>query len=273
MKIQLGVPEADYHSWNLMSASALKVLDKATPMHLTASREEREDTPAFRLGRALHSAILTPSAYEQDFAVAPQVDKRTKAGKEEWESFASINVGRTLLTRDEANQVDAMVASIKQHTAARQLIASCADHVEVTLTGEMHGVQCKARLDGWSDSTGTIIDIKTHSGIASPQEFSKAAWNFGYWTQFAFYRECLRKAGKEVHNVILIVVEKSAPHAVMCAGLHIDGLDAAAGRIPELCDMYREFEMNPTKGWNADDIYEIRIPSWATNDLLAPTGD
>jgi hypothetical protein len=59
----------------------------------------------------------------------------------------------------------------------------------------------------------------------------------------------------------------------MCAGLHIDGLDTAAGRIPELCDMYREFEMNPTKGWNADDIYEIRIPTWAANDLLAPTGD
>ncbi len=273
MKIQLGVPEADYHSWNLMSASALKVLDKATPMHLTASREEREDTPAFRLGRALHSAILTPHAYELDFAVAPQVDKRTKEGKEFWASFASINVGRTLLTMDEANQVDAMVASIRGHKTANQLIKACGKDVEVTLTGEIEGVKCKARIDAWLEESGTIIDIKTHSGIASPQEFAKAAWNFGYWTQFAFYRECLRLAGKEVSNVVLIVVEKSAPHAVMCAALHDGGLDVAAGRIPELIANYREFEMNPTKGWKTDDLYEIRIPSWATNDLLAPTGD
>lgn len=272
VEILRGIPEGEYHSWNLMSASALKTLDRATPLHLQAERENDEDTTAFRVGRALHCLVLTPNVYDASFVVAPDIDKRTKAGKEEWEKFKELADGRTVLTKDEGYLVDEMRGGIMSHEAARQLIAACGEDVELTLRGEMFGIPAKARLDGWIESTGTIIDIKTHGGLASPQEFAKSSWHFGYWTQFAFYREFMRLAGKEVNSVVLIVVEKNPPHACLCAGLNVEDLDLADARLPGLAELYKTFLDEPCRGWS-DDVVEIRIPAYAKTDLLAPTGD
>lgn len=271
MELLTNIPEDEYHSWNLMSASALKTLDRATPLHLLAERENRTDTPAFRVGRALHSLLLTPDAYELDFVTAPDCDRRTTAGKAEFAKFLEVAEGRTVLTRDESNLVEEMRGGVMAHAAARSLIEKCTA-TELTLRGDFMGVPAKARIDGWIEDYGTIIDIKTHGGLASPQEFSKAAWNFGYWTQFALYREMMRSAGKDVTAVVLIVVEKAPPHACMCAGLNIDCLDQATARLPELVDLYRKYMDEPGKGWS-DDVMEIRIPNWAQADMLAPTGD
>ena len=112
MELLRAVPESEYHSWDLMSASALKVLDKSTPLHLTASKEDREDTPAFRIGRALHARVLTPEVYGALFTVAPDVDRRTKAGKEEYERFCAGAVGKTVLSADDAELVEAMSGAI-----------------------------------------------------------------------------------------------------------------------------------------------------------------
>jgi exodeoxyribonuclease VIII len=272
MELLKGIPEAEYHGWNRMSASALKTLDKSTPLHLLAERENRTDTPAFRVGRALHSLVLTPAAYELDFVVAPDIDRRTKAGKEEWEKFQGLADGRTILTRDEATLVDEMRGGIMSHESARMLVEKCGTDTEITLRGDWEGIPCKARIDGWIEEFGVIIDIKTHSGLASPQEFSRAAYNFGYWTQFAFYRELMRRAGKEVTSVILIVVEKTPPHACLCAALNADHLDVATARLPGLIDQYRKFLDEPGTGW-PDVVTEIYMPNWATNDMMAPTGE
>jgi exodeoxyribonuclease VIII len=272
MQIVMNMPEAEYHSLDRMSASALKTLDRATPLHLLAERENQSDSPAFRVGRALHSLLLTPAQYELDFVTAPDIDRRTKVGKEEWEKFLTLADGRTVLTKDESNLVEEMRGGVMSSETARQLLAACNGCTEMTLIGEWDGVPCKARIDGFIEEHGTIIDIKTHGGLASPQEFARAAHNFGYWTQFAFYREMLRRAGKEVSSVILIVVEKTPPHACLCAALNPDHLDLATARLPELIDLYRKYMDEPGKGW-PDTVTEIRMPAWATTDLLAPIGD
>jgi exodeoxyribonuclease VIII len=270
MQSLTGISEAEYHGWDMMSASALKTLDKSTPLHLTAERENHTDTPAFRIGRALHSLLLTPQAYEHDFVTAPDIDRRTKAGKEEWEKFQQVADGRTVLTQEESNLVETMGRAVRGCVTASQLLDACSA-TELTLRGDWDGVPCKARLDGWIEDHGTIIDIKTHTGVATASDFARAAHSFGYWTQFAFYREMMRKAGKEVSSVILIVVEKGAPHRVRCVAMHPEHLDLAATRLPELVDLYRYYQQNPTQGW-VDTVTEIRLPNWASNDFLAPTG-
>ena len=211
--------------------------------------------------------MLTPAAFDADFVVAPDIDKRTTAGKAEFAKFSEVAAGRTILSKDESQLVDAMRDGIMRNKTARQLLTACVGSTELTLRGDWDGVPCKARIDGWSEAHGTIIDVKTHTGLASPQDFSKSAHMFGYWTQFAFYREMLRKAGKEVSSVILIVVEKTAPHGCLCTAMYPDHLDLAASRLPELVDLYRKYMEDPTAGW-PDTINEIRMPAWALTDLI-----
>lgn len=272
MELLHGVPDKEYHSWDRMSATALKTLDRSTPLHLLAQMENDEDTPALRVGRALHSLVLTPGVYDRDFVVAPDIDRRTKAGKEEWEKFKEVAEGRTVLTKDEHNLVEEMRGGIMSCNTARQLVEACGNDVEISLRGDIDGIHAKARIDGFIERDGCVIDIKTHGGLCSPQEFAKAAYSWGYWTQFAFYREMLRRAGKDVTSVILIAVEKSAPHGVLCAALHPDHLDVATARLPELFDLYRKFKDEPGLGW-PDTVTEIRMPAWAANDMMAPIGD
>ena len=64
--------------------------------HLTHDTP-REDTKAMQLGRAVHAAILTPTAYKRDFAVTPDIDRRTKAGKEAYEAFCAEAEGKEIL--------------------------------------------------------------------------------------------------------------------------------------------------------------------------------
>jgi hypothetical protein len=82
----------------------------------------------------------------------------------------------------------------------------------------------------------------------------------------------MRRAGKEVTSVILIVVEKTPPHACLCAALNADHLDVATARLPGLIDQYRKFLEEPGTGW-PDVVTEIYMPNWATNDMMAPTGE
>ena len=72
----------DYNSVDAVNKSTLWEMRKS-PLHYWHLMHDtpREDTAAMKFGRAAHAAILTPAAYKKDFAIMPNIDRRTKAGK------------------------------------------------------------------------------------------------------------------------------------------------------------------------------------------------
>lgn len=48
---------------------------------------EDNDTQALQFGRAYHKYCLEPYDFSNEFVVAPNIDRRTKRGKEEYENF------------------------------------------------------------------------------------------------------------------------------------------------------------------------------------------
>ena len=76
-----------------------------SPLHYRYALEHpREDTPAMKMGRAIHSAFLTPEQFVVDFAEAPACDRRTKEGRAIWEQFTQDNSGREILSAEEFTQ-------------------------------------------------------------------------------------------------------------------------------------------------------------------------
>lgn len=262
-----GVPEDAYHALSHCSASVLKRLSVSTPLHVRAQLDSRSDTPALRLGRAVHCSVLEPSEFWNRYAVAPRCDRRTKAGKSTYAEFADdLGEGVTVLTHDEGEQVLAMTEAVSRHRAAAQGL-DAASHREITVLGEMYGVACKARLDAMTPEGQWIFDLKTTRALASRQEMEREMHRHGYALQLAFYRAMARVAGAPVEACFVIAVEKAPPYGVAVFHVQDDVLDLHEPRIERLVHEWADtLGVGKAPGWSPR-IQSIGLPDWARLDL------
>ncbi len=272
--IILDMDESRYHAQRgVCSSSQLKVLDRGTARHLKHQLDFKKDTTAFRVGRALHCGVLEPGLYGDLYATAPQVDKRTKAGKEEYAAFETSVGERTILKKEEGEQVADMIAAIQAHPAASELLEFCPIR-EATLLATLHGVPCKSRIDAMSSHYGSparsdavFCDLKSTKNHASRREVEQDVWRYGYGLQMCMYREMMRENGVDVARVSFIVVEKSPPHGVCVFDVDEDVLDAHRPLLERLLD---EWKMTIGRGkfpcWSEKPV-PIGVPEWARREL------
>lgn len=263
----LGINEDDYHSvTGMCSASQLKVLDNSTAMHLAHRLANPMNTPAMRVGRALHCGVLEPQLVVSRFVVAPKCDRRTKAGKEAFASFESTAGEATILTESEGLQVAHMMEAIEGNSIACDLLDSC-EIREATLLANLHGVPCKARVDAMSPDGSVICDLKTTSTLASTKEMESVMWRYGYGLQMCMYREMMRANGADCEHVTIIAVEKAAPYGVQVFLVTPEVMDLHLPRVERLLGEWQEtIGSGVTPGWG-DTTIPIGVPDWARKDL------
>jgi hypothetical protein len=105
--------------------------------------EEKPDSEAsfFVEGRLQHCLFLEPHVFHDEFVVAPQVDKRTKAGKEAYEDFmASVN-GRSVVSQDLYDSCQRRVEVLDAFKPQKN------DKTELSVVFDYYGHLCKARFD------------------------------------------------------------------------------------------------------------------------------
>ena len=119
------MPEATYHALGLQYASSHRLRTMATSGFETVKYQAEnpmEPTPAMALGSAVHCLTLTPDKFKSQFAVAPKIDRRTKAGKEEWENFTLTAATKTVIKQDQYEQaMDMFDQPPAAHLGASQL--------------------------------------------------------------------------------------------------------------------------------------------------------
>ena len=258
-----GMPEADYHRLERMSASRLKVLERGTPRHLTAMLAEDRNTPAMRIGSAMHClALLGEEAFKAQFAVAPDVDRRTKDGKAEYAAFVESCGSRTVLTVGEYEDARNMAEAVRTDPHSRDILDACPLR-ELTALGEVeydgHRIPCKGRLDLYNKS-GILADLKSIGQDASAYNCEKYALEWGVWLQMALYRRMAVS-----HNAAHIVfVESKPPYCVavrQMLAMDIEAFDP----ILNLCiKRYARWMKNPDAGWDTD---PIRLPEWKIRQI------
>ena len=83
----VGLPPSDYHATPAISAHGLNNIRKC-PAYFRHCRDNPPDpTPAMRIGTLTHLAVIEPDRFATEVMVAPNVDRRTSAGKAEWAQF------------------------------------------------------------------------------------------------------------------------------------------------------------------------------------------
>ncbi len=271
MAIDYNMPLEDYHANAAISKSGLDLI-RRSPLHyweayLNPEGEGRKVTDALRMGTAFHVLVLEPDQYRNLVAVAPDVDKRTKAGKEEWQAFEYANDGKIIVKPKENDTLHRMAESVLKKKAA-MIALKGKGHVEASLFWQdpITLQECRCRPD-WLRTDGLLVDLKTTTD-ASPAGFEKSAYNYRYHVQAAFYREgVLRAAGANTEGFVFIAVEKEPPYAV--GVYHATEEFMRLGEIDFRRDMEVYAEAMTSDNWPGypDTIEPLALPRWVSKQL------
>jgi hypothetical protein len=212
--IYADIPASDYHGEMLkdyISKSYLKRLDKCP----AAAKVSQEDTPAMAFGRASHVFLLEgEDAFVKECAVIPAgIDRRTKAGKEDWAHFEVMNQGKTIITAEEFRKIIEMRQALQKHPFAPKLLADGVSEQTVIWVDAETGLPCKCRPDRIpSGNKGVLVDLKTCS-CAGEYEFCRDVVKYGYCIQSAFYLDGLNAVANNGFDAFcFIALEKGPPY-------------------------------------------------------------
>jgi hypothetical protein len=222
----------------------------------------REDTKAFAFGRAVHASILTPTAYKRDYAVMPDgIDKRTKAGKEEYEKFCADAEGREIISAADADIIRKMTGSFRKTPAAMRIMKRTRREKPLFWTDQETGVDCKCRIDALNDDV--VIDFKT-AADASTKTFSREALRYGYDLQAAMYLEAARANGYHPKKFVFIVQEKSAPYLINIIHAGEAFIDRGLWIMRDLLGKYKT--CRDTDTWPGYGENELILNEWEVID-------
>lgn len=262
-----GIPIEEYHRGAGTSKSQLDQLAKSPAHYLASLTTQRKETAAMRIGSLFHGLVLEPERVR--IAVAPVCDKRTKDGKATWEAFCLENAGAEIVTAEEGEMLNGMVASVRAHPAANALLSGPGiAEGSAYWVDEYSGELCRCRPDFYRQDLGIIVDLKSTED-ASPKEFARSIAKYRYHVQSAFYQDGLEAAtGEYVKGFIFVAVEKKAPFAVMVCQLDMQGFEA--GRIAYKENLLALADCKASGKWPAysDRVETISLPAWAAKEAF-----
>jgi len=249
----------DYHAdRSAVSKSWLDRIDRS-PAHLRVYLDgQSTETPALILGRLVHSAVLEADSVANEYVTKPtEINRRTKAGKEEYTVWETENQHKTIVTGDQLALALAIRDSVYANKAAKALLSDGDPEATVVWENSETGELCKARADWLRENV--IVDVKTTMD-ARPDAFAKAITNYRYDVQASHYGE-----GFDLSRFVFIAVEKDPPYAV--AVYAADDLIRSRGKESRDRNLRTYAECRAANQWPGYEevIQTIHLPRWAIN--------
>ena len=235
-----------------LSYSQLKAFAKSPNHYLAYLEQVFEPTPQMTLGSALHSQLLTPDLFLEQYAVAQKHDRRTKAGKAAAEEQDKLLEGKTVMTEEQMDIIRKIVDAVLLNSHSQQTLQQ-SQGFEVEKFGVIHGERFKAIADMVGDTW--VADLKTCAD-ASPEGFMRAAHNLDYHLQAAIYRAVFG-----VSDFYWIAAETSAPFNVQVYKQSEEAKLFSDRKLYNLVQAYQRWDGNP-QGYSSQ-ILALDLPRWA----------
>ncbi len=207
-KLHPSLPEQQYHALRYASASTLK---RGLDGNWRKAFAPFPRSAAMLLGSLVHCMVLEPELLEERYAVAPQLDRRTKAGKDAWSDFEQEHTGKDVVTQEQWDAASNCTEAVLRHPSSEKLLEFRKEH-SIVWYDEESRLPCKARLDLWSQKSSLVVDLKTTQD-ASPSAFSRQCANLHYAVQAAHYMDAVQVAqnGDRPQAFAFLVVETVEP--------------------------------------------------------------
>jgi len=212
-EIRLGLEMDIYRAADGLSKHQLDNFAVSPSYYQWKLTKEWNPSRTMELGTLAHSQILEGHV---DYVLGPSVDRRTKAGKDEWQEFCEDNLGKTIVTMDEYSQLTGAAAAVRplmERIRPVDIGANPDIYIETSMFWERSGLQCKGRPDLIGEVNGrlAIVDLKTTSDI---QRWDSKFFSLRYDVQAAWYAYGLQKVLeiKETPEFWFLVVDFESPH-------------------------------------------------------------
>lgn len=268
----------EYHGSYGTSSSQLKTLTEKTPAHLAhGMATPTGPSDAMMLGTAVHTLVLEPGKFENDIAVAPVLNLRTKAGREARDTFELENAGKTVITEAQFDQARAMADSVLAHPMAAVLLQDCV--VESSIywwyrsmdpdDDSRYKEMLKVRPDAICRAHPVVIDLKSAID-GSFTGFSKSINNFYYHLSAAMYLEGVNQCKPLLEAMghfaypkfVHIVVENREPYLTSVYELSEQYLEIGKVLYRRNLQVLRHARENDWPGY-PEEIRVIEPPGWA----------
>lgn len=246
-----------------VSKSQLDHIRRAPAIYKWRLEHKTPPTPAMILGTLTHTAVLEPERFTDEVMVAPKIDRRTSAGKAEWEAFQIAAEGKTLIDADEMDRLRAIRAAVEAHPSAAKALAQI-DAVEQSVfwTDAETGLACRCRPDAVT-TAGVIVDLKTTKD-ASPDGFARSIAGYRYHVQAAFYSDGMQAlTGTPPKGFVFIAVETEPPHLVAVYVASAAMIDRGRADYQADLETLRECQATDTWPGYSSSPLQLDLPKWA----------
>lgn len=207
--------EKEYRSHPAISRSELwRIRESPEKFKWHKENPQSDITASLLFGQVVHKLLLQPDTFDQDFTIAPNVDRRTKAGREAYDAFSASVGERTIVSADDYRHADEMVRAAMSIPFVQKLLDGGRE-MPFFWTDDDTGEQCKCRCDCLTriGDRLLIIDYKTAKD-ASTDAFQRDAIRHGYHFQSAMYSAGVEKNEGTKPRFVFIVQEKNPPYSV-----------------------------------------------------------
>jgi len=195
-----------------LSFSSLKEFSKSPRHYLDYITKPRTPpTDAMKLGSLIHCMLLRPELFNDEFAIAPEINKRTNAGKEEWAVFCALNSTKTVVTNDDYEHARRITDGVLTSDDIKYVIQNCYDF-EQEWSMDMDDLPFRGFYDGISSEY--ILEVKTIAD-GSPKNVVSDFYKRKYHLQAALYA---MSSGKDIYY---LVVETSQPFLSYVASVKV----------------------------------------------------
>lgn len=234
--------------------------------YLWPQRERREPSASMLLGTVVHSLILEPEKFNDEYVIAPEINRRTKAGKDQWLEFLEGSQGKMVLDSELAEKAISISEAVFKSPHYDRYIkpGGFAEH-SYYWQDKTTGLWCKCRPD-FVTHDNIVVDVKT-AAETSINGFARACANFHYDMSAAMTLDGMEAVtGTRPRAYVFLIVPTTKPYRphyvasrVLTGAAQLRGYDLYKRALDDLAFSLEE---NDWPGYS-DDLIEFDLPKWA----------
>lgn len=232
-----------------------------------------EQTPAMAFGSACHKYILEPNDFANEYVLAPEINRRTKEGKAQWEEFCAANDGKGFVTAEDLAVMKDMAMALVDCPLAKKLIYGKGETEQAFFwTDPETGEKCKIKTDRLVtyNRRKYVVDYKT-TQTAETFRFNSEIWKLGYYFQAGMYTEGVMRAKKlkKRPGFLFVAQEKKPPYAVNVIEVGEDVMNAGVAKFHELMEKYHGCKVLDTwPGYMTGNVpNDAFVPTWKEREM------
>ena len=257
-----------YHALSrldVISSSQIKFLLEKSPKHFEAKYLKGlisdETTDAMRFGSLVHCLSLTRSEFPSLYAIAPQCDRRTKAGKAIYQEWLEMKGDREPVKEESYERADSIADNLGELPWKKRLVDP---KYEQALFWRHGNLKFRAKPDVYDASTRHLYELKT-TMAANPSAFISEIFRRHYDVSLVHYREGIKHVfGHYPEKHSFLVAEKSAPY--VCYEIEVPDEVIEIGHEKWLDAVETLSECYASETWPSY-LIDFKVPKWAMGGM------